>query len=58
MSNRPHRDAWARPSWLSEQLYPFEGRYADVRGSRVHYVDAGAGGCGAAELPEHEPGIE
>lgn len=36
-------DAWARPSWLSEGLYPFESRYADVRGSRVHYVDEGNG---------------
>jgi haloalkane dehalogenase len=36
-------DAGARPSWLSERLYPFESRYADVAGSRVHYVEEGSG---------------
>jgi haloalkane dehalogenase len=32
-----------RPSWLAERLYPFESRYADVSGARVHYVDEGSG---------------
>src|SRR5919107_5146609 len=32
-----------RPSWLDERLYPFESRYADVGGARVHYVDEGSG---------------
>jgi haloalkane dehalogenase len=32
-----------RPSWIPEHLYPFESRYADVGGSRVHYVDEGSG---------------
>lgn len=33
----------ARPSWLSDRLYPFASRYAEIDGSRVHYVDEGAG---------------
>jgi hypothetical protein len=33
----------ARPSWLSEQLYPFESHYAEPDGARVHYVDEGSG---------------
>jgi haloalkane dehalogenase len=32
-----------RPSWLDEQLYPFESRYVEVDGNRVHYVDEGTG---------------
>src|SRR5262249_17470760 len=33
----------ARPSWLSEELYPFQRRYADIEGARVNYVDEGSG---------------
>ncbi len=33
----------ARPSWVPEHLYPFESRYLDVDGARVHYVDEGQG---------------
>jgi haloalkane dehalogenase len=33
----------ARPSWLPEDLYPFESRYAEIDGARVHYVDEGDG---------------
>ena len=29
--------------WIPKQLYPFEDRYADVGGARVHYVDEGSG---------------
>ena len=36
--NRP-----SRPVWVPEDLFPFESRYADVAGSRVHYVDEGSG---------------
>jgi haloalkane dehalogenase len=36
-------DASARPTWVPDELYPFESRYADIAGSRVHYVDEGAG---------------
>lgn len=35
--------ATARPSWLPVDLYPFNGRYADIDGNRVHYVDEGSG---------------
>ena len=33
----------ARPPWVPEDLYPFESRYAEVAGSRVHYIDEGTG---------------
>jgi haloalkane dehalogenase len=32
-----------RPAWLPEELYPFESHYAEIDGSRVHYVDEGSG---------------
>ncbi len=32
-----------RPSWLDQNLYPFQSRYIEVDGSRVHYIDEGAG---------------
>jgi haloalkane dehalogenase len=32
-----------RPAWIPEQLYPFESRYAELGGARVHYVDEGTG---------------
>jgi haloalkane dehalogenase len=32
-----------RPGWLSQELYPFEGHYADIGGGSVHYLDEGAG---------------
>ncbi len=36
-------EAAASPAWLSRELYPFESRYAEVGGGRVHYVDEGSG---------------
>src|SRR5919198_2024713 len=33
----------ARPTWVPDELFPFESRYADVSGSRVHYIDEGSG---------------
>lgn len=33
----------ARPSWLPTSLFPFESRFVEIRGSRVHYVDEGTG---------------
>lgn len=33
----------ARPSWLPEQLYPFDSHHAEVDGATVHYVDEGHG---------------
>lgn len=32
-----------RPEWIPAELYPFESRFADVAGSRVHYIDEGEG---------------
>src|SRR5689334_7402118 len=32
-----------RPAWVPTHLYPFEDRYADAAGCRVHYVDEGTG---------------
>jgi haloalkane dehalogenase len=32
-----------RPAWLPEDIYPFESRYAELDGARVHYVDEGSG---------------
>lgn len=31
------------PPWVPRDLYPFEGRYAEIDGARVHYVDEGSG---------------
>jgi haloalkane dehalogenase len=36
-------DQLARPAWVPETLYPFESHYAEVAGTRVHYVDEGSG---------------
>jgi haloalkane dehalogenase len=32
-----------RPAWLAYDEYPFASRYVEIDGSRVHYVDEGAG---------------
>lgn len=32
-----------RPGWLPRRLYPFESRFVEVEGCRVHYVDEGSG---------------
>src|SRR5882762_4017568 len=32
-----------RPRWLTPELFPFESRFADVGGARIHYVDEGSG---------------
>ena len=31
------------PDWLSPELYPFESRYLEVDGARIHYLDEGRG---------------
>jgi haloalkane dehalogenase len=33
----------ARPTWVPDELYPFQDHYVDVAGCRVHYVDEGSG---------------
>lgn len=32
-----------RPDWLPQDLFPFESRYVDIEGSRIHYIDEGTG---------------
>ncbi|MGW5226350.1 alpha/beta fold hydrolase [Nocardia niigatensis] len=36
-------DTPAIPSWVPRDSYPFEHRYLDLAGARVHYVDEGIG---------------
>ncbi len=31
------------PHWLDEQLYPFQSRFVEVDGNRIHYIDEGSG---------------
>jgi haloalkane dehalogenase len=33
----------ARPQWLDEQLYPFQSRFVEIDGNRIHYIDEGTG---------------
>ena len=33
----------ARPPWVPQELFPFQSHYADLAGSRVHYIDEGSG---------------
>lgn len=33
----------ARPAWVDDELFPFESRFADVDGARIHYLDEGTG---------------
>jgi haloalkane dehalogenase len=42
-TDSPHTTNPDRPAWVPDELYPFEDRYADVGGARVHYVDEGGG---------------
>ena len=37
------REAAQRPQWLDEQLYPFQSRFVEVEGNRIHYIDEGTG---------------
>jgi haloalkane dehalogenase len=37
------REASQRPQWLDEQLYPFQSRFVEVEGNRIHYIDEGTG---------------
>jgi haloalkane dehalogenase len=36
-------DGEGRPSWVPTDLYPFASHFEDINGSRVHYLDEGAG---------------
>jgi len=33
----------AVPAWLDRALYPFQNRWIDIDGNRIHYVDEGSG---------------
>lgn len=37
------QDALSGPAWLRRELYPFESRFIEIEGCRVHYVDEGEG---------------
>jgi haloalkane dehalogenase len=41
--NTSAADGPARPTWVPDELFPFQSHYADVHGSRVHYIDEGTG---------------
>jgi len=43
MTSNPGPAEPARPSWLPARLFPFESRFLDVNGARVHYVEEGEG---------------
>jgi haloalkane dehalogenase len=32
-----------RPAWVDDTLFPFESRFLDLDGNRVHYIDEGSG---------------
>ncbi|UUV31475.1 alpha/beta fold hydrolase [Amycolatopsis roodepoortensis] len=32
-----------RPSWVDDDLFPFESRFVDIDGNTVHYIDEGSG---------------
>lgn len=32
-----------RPAWVDDTLFPFESRFIDIDGNRIHYVDEGSG---------------
>ncbi|WP_433191832.1 alpha/beta fold hydrolase [Nocardia sp. CA-107356] len=36
-------DTPSRPAWVPADLYPFADHFAEIDGSRVHYVDEGSG---------------
>jgi hypothetical protein len=31
------------PPWLDRRLFPFESRYVELNGNRIHYIDQGEG---------------
>jgi haloalkane dehalogenase len=37
------RSAGARPSWVDNELFPFESRFVEIDGNVVHYIDEGSG---------------
>jgi haloalkane dehalogenase len=48
MTVHPDPSGAARPAWVPQALYPFESHFAELGGSRVHYIDE-------ATDPSHPP---
>jgi haloalkane dehalogenase len=42
VTGSPHESP-GRPAWVPDDLYPFTDSYAELNGSRVHYVEEGSG---------------
>ncbi|MFN2555768.1 MAG: alpha/beta fold hydrolase [Nitriliruptorales bacterium] len=43
MKRKAGQQGEGRPSWVSDRLFPFESRFMDLEGARLHYVDEGRG---------------
>jgi haloalkane dehalogenase len=43
MGNAEPAEQQPRPTWLPTDLYPFESHFADIEGTRIHYLDEGSG---------------
>src|SRR5260370_12368917 len=41
--NATMRETAQRPQWLDDQLYPFQSRFVEIDGNRIHYIDEGTG---------------
>ena len=39
--NATMRETAQRPQWLDDQLYPFQSRFVEIDGNRIHYIDGG-----------------
>lgn len=40
---RVPQEAFARPPWISDRLFPFQSRFTTVGHARIHYIDQGSG---------------
>lgn len=40
---RNRQCAGVRPSWVDDELFPFESRFLEIDGNVVHYIDEGSG---------------
>jgi hypothetical protein len=43
-----------RPQWLPWAAFPFQSRFADISGKRIHYIDEGSGRCCSSAQPAEE----
>ncbi|HZD64918.1 MAG TPA: alpha/beta fold hydrolase, partial [Acidimicrobiales bacterium] len=43
MDDTPQTPPAPGAAWVPRELYPFESRYVDLAGARVHYIDEGRG---------------